>query len=298
MTRAKHLEFKYLLESEQDIQWGLTVTTAGYESVAPGVDYPLHNHPSRYLFSPKKGRILDEYQLIYIISGKGNFVSQNCKLSSISEGDVFMLFPGEWHNYSCDKETGWDVYCIGFKGINIDNRCIHGFFNRQKPLFHVGINEFMVNIFQEAIRTAHEQHVGFQQMLAGCVNHLLGIVYAVDKQLYTEQDVAININKAKLIMQENILSNLTPEDIAKQVNMSYSSFRTKFKKHTGFAPYQYLMELKIHKIKELLVTTRLPGNEIAYVTGFENADHCCAFFKKRTNMTLMTYRKFVQGNLY
>jgi AraC-like DNA-binding protein len=154
----------------------------------------------------------------------------------------------------------------------------------------------MVNLFQEAIRTAHKQHVGFQQILAGCVNHLLGIVYAVDKQLYTEPDVVKNINKAKLIMQENILSDLNPEKIAKQVNMSYSSFRIEFKKQTGFAPYQYLMELKIHKIKELLVTTCLPGNEIAYVVGFENADHCCAFFKKRTNMTLMAYRKLAHGN--
>jgi hypothetical protein len=66
------------------------------------------------------------------------------------------------------------VYCLGFRGANIDNRCDSGFFSPQKPVFHVGINEAMVSHFREAIKTAYGQQAGFQQILAGCVNYLLG----------------------------------------------------------------------------------------------------------------------------
>jgi AraC-like DNA-binding protein len=289
------IEFKYLLESEQDIRWGLTITTAGFESVAAGKDYPSKNHPCRYLFSTENGRILNEYQIIYVTKGQGHFESQSCKKTMIGAGDLFMLFPDEWHNYSCDKNDGWDVYCIGFRGANIDNRCLYGFFCPQNPVFHVGINETMVRHFREAIKTTYEQPAGFQQILAGCVNYLLGIIYSAEKQSYTESYVTKKIHTAQLIMQEHFTSNITPEAIAENLNMSYVSFRKTFKQYTGFAPHQYLMELKIQKIKELLVTTPFSNKEIAFSTGFENADHCCKFFKKRTGMTMWAYRDFAQG---
>jgi AraC-like DNA-binding protein len=288
--------FKYLLENDQDIRWGLTITTAGFESVATGMDYPLKSHPSRYFFSVKKGRILDEYQIVYVTQGQGYFESQCCKQTTVTAGDVFILFPGEWHNYAADKKTGWDVYCIGFRGANIDNRCLYGFFSPQNPVFHTGIIDSMVRHFREAIKTANEQPAGFQQILAGCVNYLLGTIYSIEKQSYNASDLAQNINKAKIIMQENFTSNITPETIAKNLNMSYTAFRKAFKNNTGFAPHQYLMELKIQKIKELLVATQLSTKEIAFKSGFENVDRCCQFFKKRTDMTMWAYRDFAQGN--
>jgi AraC-like DNA-binding protein len=289
------VKFKYLLESEQDIRWGLTITTAGFESVAAGMDYPLKNHPARYLFTTEKGRILDEYQIIYVIGGRGHFESQSSKSAIVNVGDAFMLFPGEWHNYSCDKKTGWEAYCIGFRGVNIDSRCSYGFFCPQNPVFRVGIHESMVRLFREVVKTAYEQQAGFQQILAGCVNHLLGIIYASEKQSYTEPDIAKNIRQAQIVMQEYFTSDITPEAIAEMVNMSYALFRKAFKQYTGFAPHQYLMELKIRKIKELLVATQLPVKEIAFMAGFENADHCSKFFKNRTDMTMREFRDFAHG---
>ena len=70
---------KYLLTTEQDLRWGITVNTAGFQHIEPFQPYPPSNHPTRYLFSADKGRILDEYQLLYITRGKGKFRSKSCK---------------------------------------------------------------------------------------------------------------------------------------------------------------------------------------------------------------------------
>jgi hypothetical protein len=35
---------KYMLASERDKQWGLTVTTMGYEEIGPGEEYPTRGH--------------------------------------------------------------------------------------------------------------------------------------------------------------------------------------------------------------------------------------------------------------
>ena len=96
-------------------------------------------------------------------------------------------------------------------------------------------------------------------------------------------------------MQENFHTNLSSETVAEMLNFSYSKFRKVFKQFTGFAPNQYIMELKILKAKELLTQTKLPVKEIAYVVGFDNTDYFCTFFKNKTNYSPKEYRCFTQG---
>jgi len=294
MKNSVHI--KYLIANEQDLLWGLTVNTVGMQQIDPYSAYPPQNHPTRYLFSTTKGRILEEYQLLYITQGKGFFVSESHKKTSLKEGNMFLLFPGEWHSYQPDETSGWNEYWIGFNGINIDNRIQNGFFSRQKPVFNVGIREGIVQLYKEAIEIAKVQETGFQQMLAGIVNHLLGIAYAQDKHsVFEDLKVTNQINKAKIIMLESLQTGLTSEMIAARVNMSYSWFRRIFKQYTGFSPAQYIQELKIQKSKELLTNTMLTSQEIAFEAGFENPDYFCTTFKKKTGSTPMKYREFTQG---
>ena len=296
MTEDISIHIKYLIANEQDLLWGLTVNTVGFQDVAPDSKYPMGDHPTRYLFSIEKGRVLEEYQLLYITQGEGKFTSTHQKTISVREGNMFLLFPGEWHNYSPDKSTGWNEYWIGVQGVNIDNRIHNGFFNKNKPVFNVGIREEIVQLYKQAIDIAREQRTGFQQMLAGIVNHLLGYAYSHDKySLFEDLKVTNQINKAKIIMLENFETSILPEEVANRVNMSYSWFRRIFKQYTGFAPAQYILELKIQKSKELLTNTVLTSQEIAFAVGFDNSDYFCSTFKRKTGYTPIKYREFTQG---
>ena len=111
---------KYMLASERDALWGLTVTTIGYEEIAPNDEYPTHGHADGYYFNLERGRELNEYQLLYISEGRGEFHSTTVASAPLREGDLFLLFPGEWHSYHPDPKTGWKSYWIGFKGRNMD----------------------------------------------------------------------------------------------------------------------------------------------------------------------------------
>ena len=57
---------KYLVSSEKDQTWGVTVDTVGSESVAAGYEtYPPRvGHPSGFYFDVGKGRVLESYQLL------------------------------------------------------------------------------------------------------------------------------------------------------------------------------------------------------------------------------------------
>lgn len=294
MENAIHL--KYLIVNEHDLFWGITVDSVGYQHISPNEPYPPKNHPTSYLFSTEKGRVLDKYQLLYICEGKGSFVSATCKRQVVEEGKMFLVFPGEWHNYMPDGRTGWDEYWIGFNGINIDNRVEHGFFSKQKPIFNVGMNNEIVTLYKQAINIAIDQKAGYQQMLAGIVNHLLGLAYSLDKNVLLEDlQVTNQINKAKIVMVENLFTGIKAEAVAEKINMSYSWFRRVFKEYTGFAPAQYLQELRIQKGKELLTNTNLSVKEIAFKMCFDNPEYFFTAFKKKTGLTPVQYRNFTQG---
>ena len=73
------LHIKYLIVNEQDELWGLRINSVGFQKIKPEEPYPPQHHPTRYLFSKEKGRVLNEYQLLYISEGEGYFISKNKK---------------------------------------------------------------------------------------------------------------------------------------------------------------------------------------------------------------------------
>jgi len=291
------INIKYLIANKQDKLWGITVTTVGYQQIAPHAVYPPGNHPTEYLFSTHNGRTLDEYILLYIANGSGTFSSGRQKNIRLNTGCMLLLFPGEWHNYEPDPSTGWDEYWIGFQGDNIETLVQNGFFSEQKKVFNVGPSLEMVQLFRMAISSATEQKAGFQQILGGISNLLLGMTHSLDKlQSFDQRQPMRSINNAKLIMFENSHTNITVEEISRRIHMSYSSFRRNFKQYTGLSPHQYLQEIRIQKSKELLAATNLTCQEIAYKTGYESPIHFNVTFKKKTGLTPIKYREYYQKN--
>ena len=61
-------DFKYLIVNERDKRFGLSVTTVGFQAIRAGSVYPPRNHPDAYYFTAQKGRVLHEYQLVYILA--------------------------------------------------------------------------------------------------------------------------------------------------------------------------------------------------------------------------------------
>jgi AraC-like DNA-binding protein len=284
-----------MVTSEEDELWGLTVTTVGYQEVNENESYPPKNHPFEYYFNVDKGRILNEYQLLYITNGNGVFTYGNDKNSTlILEGKVFFLMPGVWHSYKPLENTGWKEYWIGFKGAIIEKIVAEGFFLNRPPIFNIGLNERVVDLYMKAIEIANEERAGYQQALSGIVMHILGLMYYRDKtRNFNDEDLIGRINKAKVIMRESIYTNTTAEDISKLLNVSYSGFRRAFKEFTGTSPSQYMMELKLNEAKLLLSTTAQSVKNISYSLNFENPEYFSVFFKKRTGITPIEYRNAV-----
>lgn len=292
LAKTMKKNFKYLVANEHDKQWGLTVSTVGYEEIGPGEDYPTRGHADGYFFDVNKGRVLDEYQLQYIVEGDGVFRSASQKTTRLHSGDIFLLYPGEWHTYHPEK-NGWKCYWIGFKGRNIDDRVKAGFLSPKKVIYHIGYDSEMIHLFNHALEISEREPVYFQQTLAGIVNCLIGMTYSLQrtealKDCSGDQDL---VNRARELIRNNLESTLSIQEIAAKLNISYSKFRRVFKDLTGFSPAYYQMDLKLQRAKDLLSTTDLSIKDIAYQLDFTSPDYFSTKFKCKNGMKPSEFRR-------
>src|SRR5512140_1903956 len=119
--------YRYLPVAKRDRQWALFVTTVGESRLGRGAPYPPRGHPKGYDFRAPEGRLLQEYQVIYISAGQGWFESASSPRVRIEAGMVILLFPGVWHSYAPATATGWDEHWIGFNGDLVKRLVKHGF---------------------------------------------------------------------------------------------------------------------------------------------------------------------------
>lgn len=283
---------KYFNISNTDEAWGIVVTTVGYQPIPSNSSYPRSQHPKSHIFDPGKGRILKEYQLVYISEGKGWFESESCKRQEVKAGTMILLFPNEWHTYEPDKETGWFEYWVGFKGEHIDQRVREGFFSPLHPVFHVGFNSSIIGLYEDIANYALQEKSAYQQIISSIVLYLLGTVYYKYKNETFNDSFAISkINEARAIMKQETGYGLSPESIAKDLGVSYSWFRKMFKLYVNVSPAQYHANMKLLRAKELLDNTELSITEITYKLGFESASQFSTFFRKKTGIPPLQYRK-------
>jgi len=67
--------------------------------------------------------------------------------------------------------------------------------------------------------------------------------------------------------------------LAKEEDMSVSSFHTHFKKVTSLSPLQYIKKIRLHKAMDLLTRKDMQVNETAYATGYESSSQFSKDFK-------------------
>ncbi len=257
--------------------------------------YPTRGHADGYYFDLAKGRILPEYQLLYIVEGEGVFHSRTVPEARLSEGDFFLLFPGEWHSYHPTGPRGWKKYWIGFRGNNMDDRVRAGFLSPTKPIYHVGFSDSIVRLYHQAYDQAIEEAAYSQQVMAGIVNLLIGLMYSKERNMELKnrnQSHVDLINRARLRIREELESSLTIQQVAEDLGMSYSNFRKLFKEHTGLSPATYQQDLRLQRAKEMLTTTDMSIKEIAYRLNFESPDYFSSKFKIKTGRKPSDLRTF------
>ncbi|MBS1564593.1 MAG: helix-turn-helix domain-containing protein [Bacteroidetes bacterium] len=283
---------KYLSPSALDEKWGFFINTVGYARTDPRQQYASGaEHPSTHSFTWNKGRMLDGYYVVFITKGSGLFESSLTAATSVQAGTCFLLFPGVWHRYKPDPRQGWEEYWVGFRGYYPEQLMKQPFFDRKNPFVNTGLHEELQSLFHRLINEVKSSSAGYHQIISGITLQILGLLNSISLQDDHERDGSDSfIARVRFRMRESIDEPVEMEELLREIPMSYSKFRQLFKQKTGRSPHQYYLDLRLDKARELLRSTTLTIDAIAWATGFDSIHYFSALFKKKTGMSPSDYR--------
>lgn len=286
----------YVPYSSEDEEWGLYLMDVGKMRTPENSVYPVGSHPPDYIFNFQKGRVLHEYQVLFISEGGGEFESRSSGKIKVETGSVIVLYPGEWHRYRPDIETGWRESWIGFNGRFAGQLMNNSFFCKEEPVIKIGIHARINSIYDKIIEECQRENPGYQKVAAGMVLELLGLILMYKRTTsLNSKFIQSQIYQSRRIIDEKFREVIDPIKIADSVGMSYSAFRKHFRELTGFSPGQYIIHLRLREAKELLYNTNLTAKEVAVRSGFNSSFYFTRLFSAKVGITPRAFRQRARG---
>lgn len=119
-------------------------------------------------------------------------------------------------------------------------------------------------------------------------NYIKSIVSNVEN--FKNSKLSGIISEAINYITKNYNKDISLDDVATELNMSYHYFSKFFKDTIGKNFVDYLTELRIEKSKELLKDNTISIKSICYEIGYHDPNYFSKIFRKATGMTPTEYR--------
>ncbi len=109
-------------------------------------------------------------------------------------------------------------------------------------------------------------------------------------QMILSQLFSPTIYSFKQIIDANLFSTITLDELADYCNLSLSSFKREFAKHYNDTPANYLKTKRLEKASELLMVSNMRITDIAFECGFNELANFTKSFHGKYGVTPSNYR--------
>lgn len=235
----------------------------------------------------------NDYQLIYIASGKGYFGFHNNAPTALEAGTMVLYHPQEPQSYTYYGKDTPEIYWLHFTGADIEEIFLEHGLNPAENIFATGTDPDYAQIFEKIILELQLQKEYYEESTALLFRQLLLMVarHIHETMLDKLSISSTEIVQAASYFHEHYHENINVEAYIESRYLSTSSFFRKFKLYTGMTPLQYLLDIRLSNAKSLLETTDYSIGEIATLIGYDNALYFSRLFHKHVGMSPREYRK-------
>lgn len=285
--------FRYFPPGPAAAPWGLALTACGFTRILPGTDYPPVRHPADHHFDWAKGRTLAALQIVLITAGRGTLETRNYR-SLVRAGHAFILLPGVWHRYRPDPASGWEESWLEVSGALVTKLVRAGIFSKTEFLRDGGLVHGLDAALTEVHAAAGQAGPGFSPGLAAAAYRVLATWAALGQSPAVQSRLFVAVQSAERYLGEHLNEPVNMAALARRLGVAYSHFRRAFKTHTGYAPWQYVLHLRLAHARRALASGDATLDEIAGRFGFSSAFHFSAAFKKAQGIAPDTWRRQIR----
>jgi AraC-like DNA-binding protein len=219
------------------------------------------------------------YLFQYTISGYGEMMIDG-QVHKVGPGSALIVDIPSAHRYYLPKESEeWEFYFILFRPYKIEKEWqeVMGMLGRIPRLQEDSAPiQFLKSTYSAAVKNQITD--GFRAS---------SIVYQFVMELYrfgkgyekVVEEWPEKVTQAAQMLNEEYRTLQSLEIIADRVQLSKYHFSRMFKKHTGFAPMEYITKVRIEKAITLLRTTNYSIEEIAEQVGYASSSYFIKVFR-------------------
>jgi AraC-like DNA-binding protein len=262
---------------------GLLPTDAGYFPKAAG----------HYM---ERSVGVNEAIFIYCAHGRG-WCDLGGQRHELTAGDLLVVPPGTPHVYGADEEHPWTISWVHVTGANLGLFLNELGVSLEHPVVYLGDDPQLLALFEEVLAVLEHGYAPAQLLYASqALAHLLGVMIWHRQQKWRgAPDPTQKINQSLAYMKQHLEKPLHVSTLAALVNLSPSHYTALFKQHTGYAPIDYLIHLRMHWACQLLDTTNLPVKTVAASLGYGDPLHFSRVFKAVNEVAPTEYRLMHKG---
>ena len=111
---------------------------------------------------------------------------------------------------------------------------------------------------------------------------------------YSLATYSLLIRNTLTYVHTNLYNPITLKDIAKDMNVNASYLSAQFKREVGETLTDYIRSHRIHSAINLLNSTSLPIQDIAFQVGIDDLSYFSKQFKQQVGISPMQYRKMLK----
>lgn len=291
--------FRYLPITQRTIRWGLYLTGCGQLSVPAHGQHPPGGHPQLYGFQWNRGRVLPDYQAIYLTQGKGLFESAAAGKQALAAGDVFVLFPGIWHRYRPLADADWETLWIGFNGALVNTWVENRLLNPDAPVLRVGQNLELVDAYGRIMDRVFEDAGGNPHRLAASAMEILALILVPTQpespqpssRPFAEPVLDRFVAEAVRLIWTTGQHAMTVSDVVAHFPTARRSLERRFQRVLGHTIHDEIVRCRMERAKQLLVETELPLKAVANAAGFSNTERMSKVFHRAEGVAPLRYRR-------
>lgn len=240
-----------------------------------------------------KGRL--DYQLLYIVSGKGHFYFQG-EDRVVYAGRMVLIQPRQEQHYEYFGEDKPEVYWVHFTGSDVKNILRSYNIPMDDPIFYSGASSTYSYLFKEMINELQNCKTGYEDLLAMYLRQIFLLVQRTRQEerptvsTYIQEEMEF----ARRYFNEHYNEPISIQEYAESRNMSVCYFQRNFKQIVKHTPMQYLLTIRVNNAASLLETTDYSMAEIAAIVGYEDPLYFSRLFRKIKGVSPRDYRNLVK----
>lgn len=229
------------------------------------------------------------FLLFYTYGGYG-YLEYEGKCYHFGEGEGFLIDGRKPHRYGCGADH-WYHATAAVRGPEME-ALYRNFSESGTPVFSQAVSDPIPEGFEKLLKLYSIAEPYRDWPVSSCIFSMLtDLMVSSASESCRDTATALSIRGLIQYMEKNYAESLSIEQLTKSFGISRSQLFREFKKYTGYAPNDYLIQLRINAAKRLLGSGAMSVAEIAYKVGFHNINNFTNMFKKATGMTPSGYRK-------